>query len=177
MLKRAALAVLMIVTALPAWAQSQPSVPFAPQPPIVGVGPGFDPSNPAANINNLIAAINRVITPLVPLTPGAVNFIALQGGVSGNGAVIGIQPGGNANVAIKIQPAGNGNIVLFDSIVNQNSIGLIKVGNIASWVPTTGLEGCPAVNPGKAPLGMADHVTGYLMIKDWLDRQHGIPGC
>lgn len=171
-----ALSGLLSLWASAAMAQANPSVANPPMPPILGVGPGFDPSNPAANTNALIAAINKILLPLVPPVLNGVNFPQLTSGVSGVGVTI-AATGSDANIAIKLQPQGNGNIVLFDAVNNLNSTGVIKVGNLASWRPMTGLANCPGVPPNQPPLGMADHVTGYLVVKDWLDRPHGFPGC
>lgn len=166
---------MLLAAALPAWSQAFPTSPYAPQPPINGVGVGFDLSNPAANMNNLVAAVNKILSPLIPYTPNATGFISLTPGAQGNGPMIGSY-GAAASVNLKVVPQGNGNIVLFSS-TNPLSTGLIKVGNLASWLPAKGLAACPAVVGGQAQIGMADHITGYLVVKDWLDRTHGMPGC
>lgn len=174
-MKKLALAAMLMLVALPAWPQAYPTAPYAPQPPLNGVGVGFDPSNQAQNLNNLTQAINNILLPLIPYTPGAANFISLTPGANGDGPIV-ASYGSGTNVSVKVAPKGNGNIVLFSSLTPL-STGLIKIGNLASWLPAQGMAACPAVVPRRAQIGMADHITGYLVVKDWLDRTHGMPGC
>lgn len=173
MLKRVALALLLIGAALPAWPQAYTTAPYAPMSPLQGPGVGYDPSNPAVNEQKLVAAINQILSPLYPYVPGAAGFLSLVPGPTDASLVT---YGSAASVNLKVAPQGNGNIVLFPS-TTANSLGLVKIGNLASWRPARGLAQCPAVVPGQAQIGMSDHITGYLVVKDWLDVSHGMPGC
>lgn len=139
-----------------------------------------DPGTTAANLNGLIQKINAILAPLLPNQPGAeVNFVALTSGQAGQPAIIGLQPGGDANGSIAIQPAGNGNIVLFgNSGSGQLGTGLLQIGNVSSWVPVKGLAACPAVSGGSTrPLGVGPTITGYFQMIDWLGRLHSVAAC
>lgn len=153
-----------------AWAQTQ-------QTPIQFFGSPFDSSNQIGNLNTLIQRVNAILTPLQPTIAGAVNFVSLTSAPTGLGPVIGVQPGGDTNASIRVSPAGNGDISLFSSKLNLSSTGHIKIGNMASWVKAPALATCPGSKPGQPRFGVANTITGYLVIKDWLDQTHGMPGC
>lgn len=165
-------ALLLLFLGPPALAQ----VPV--QPPLPYFGAGFDPSNPVYNFNTLIQQLNNFLTPTFPNNPGAVNFLQVSSGASGSPVTLGINPASSPNASIALSPNGNGNIVLFTPVGDTLSTGNVQIGNQASFVPTTGVAACPAVPAGRpAALSMTDHVTGYFIIQDWLNRQHGVVAC
>lgn len=166
MQRLAGLVAALVLAAVPALAQAP--IPYMKGP--------LDPSQQLATFNTLIQEIDGFLAPVFPQVANQANYVSLIGGTTGIGATI-AAAGADSNVALKVSPKGNGNIVLFSSADNINSTGVIKVGNLASWLPVRGMALCPAVVPGQAQLGMADHITGYLIVKDWLDRPHGMPGC
>lgn len=154
-------AALAMVAALPAWATSPPIPLFS--------GP-WDPANTGANVNTLILEINAILTPALPAVSGAVNLISLSGGLTGQPAVIGLQSGADANAGIQINPNGSGNIILF----GVNDTGVLQFANSSAFLPLPGMALAPGVLPNKAPLGMADHLTGYFLVQDWLGRSRGV---
>lgn len=133
------------------------------------VGPS-DPSQMNATINNLIRQLNNILQPVISNAPAAVNLISLAGGTTGNAATIGLQTGADTNAGIQINPNGSGAITLF----GQTDTGTLKFGNQASFV-TAGLANAPGIAAGKAPLGMSDHLRGYILMQDWLGRSYGFP--
>ena len=119
--------------ALSTGARAQSSFVSPPYPYPVPYFAWADPSNPTATNNMLIQAIDNILAPLQPQVQGATSFISLIPGTTAG--TIGLQPGAPANASIKIQPNGNGNIVLFTATENEQSRGLIKIGNQPSWAP------------------------------------------
>ncbi len=156
-----------LMLAAPAVAQTSPPVA------------SFNPSQlqiPATGVdfNTLINRINAILVPALGSGSGLVNLIGISGGTTGNNAVIGLQPGADANAGIQINPNGSGNIVLF----SQYDTGVLQFGSQASFIPTTSLIACPGVPAGKAaPIGVSNTVTGFTPIKDWLNRTHAWPVC
>jgi len=146
-----------------------------PIPPVTG--PQFPLPIMVAPFNTLISQINAVLVPVLGTTPSSgttVNNITLTGGATGSNAVIGLQAGADTNAGITIDPNGSGNIQFFGA----GDTGVFKMGNSAGFVKTLGFAACPAVaNQSKAPLGVQTVVTGYLIVKDWLDQPHGVPAC
>ena len=130
-------------------------------------------------VNSLIQQLNAILVPVLgPSTgPGGValvNNTALTGGVTGSPAVIGLQPGADANASIQIKPNGTGNIVLFGQ---GTTAGVLQFASSGSFVPATGFAACPGVIPNKAPLGVQGVVTSYLVVQDWLGNKHGWATC
>ena len=134
---------------------------------------------PAAVVmfNTLIQQINAVLVPVLGFSPSSggatVNNISLTGGLTGSPAVIGLQPGADANAGIQINPGASGNIILF----GQGDTGVLQFASSASLVPATGFAACPGVVPNKAPLGVQGVVTSYVIVKDWLGNKHGWATC
>lgn len=124
------------------------------------------------DFNNLIQAINAILTPLIPNVASPVNSISLTAGATGSQAMIGLQTGADTNAGIMINPNGSGNITLF----SQLDTGVLQFGNQSSFVKAAGLVACPAAVKNN-PFGVAPVVTGYFLAADWLGVQHAIPGC
>ena len=144
----------------------------AQQPPIpLFTGP-VDPAQNRKALNTLVNEINAILLPLLPNTPGAVNFVALTPATTGNNATIGLGPGADANAGITINPNGSGNIVLF----SQFDTGVLQFANVSSFHRAGQLTACPG-NSYKRVSGTAEVVTGHMIIQDWLGRKHGIPVC
>lgn len=135
-----------------------------------------DPSQMNATINGVINQINAIITPLIPNVPSAVNFVSLRPATTGNMVTIGMQAGGDTNASIGIIPSGTGDIVLFNN-TGAAVTGMLKFANSPAFVRSTGLAACPGAAQKGAPLGVGDHIRGYLATKDWLDRKMYIPAC
>jgi hypothetical protein len=129
-----------------------------------------DPSQMNATINSVIQRINAVLSPVLASGSTSVNNVAITGGVTGSPLVIGLQTGADANAGITISPNGSGNVKLF----SQNGTGVLQFGNQTSFV-TAGLANAPGIVSGKAPLGMSDHLRGYILMQDWLGRSYGFP--
>lgn len=153
-----------------------------------------DPSSLTNTNNLLIQKINGFLLPQFPQTGGS-NYPEFYAGTT-TGPTI-----SSAAEAVRIGPSGNNNIVLFPSDVGSasnypgaTSTGVLKVGNLASWIPAPGLAVCPGQNPAAGPplwgpyetgnetsnlysAAMGHVVTGYLVVRDWLDRMHGVPAC
>ncbi len=138
----------------------------APIPYIIGP---VDPGNGQANLNSVIQEIDNVLGISFPQVAGGVNFPTMGESVSGGSVIIGAS-GPDANIGIAIQPAGNGNISLF----SQFSTGLLQFANVSSFAPAIGIAATPGVPTGRAPIGMTDHLRGYLLVKDWLGRSYGV---
>jgi hypothetical protein len=144
--------------------------------PIPSVPGPYDPSQALATFNTLINQINGVLVPALGATVTsagtAVNTIALTGGVTGNSAVIGLQPGADANAGILIRPNGSGNLTL----LGLSGTGVVQFGNQASFVSAPSLTACST--PGLAAIqGVKSTVQGMLIVKDWLGVARGLQAC
>lgn len=135
-----------------------------------------DPGQQQANLNNLIAAVNLVLSPLTggsANNPLLINTISLAPALTGQPAIIALAPGADANASIGLSSNGDGDIVLFAG--NTGSAGVVQFANAAAFVPANGFAACPG---GDLPqLNVAETVTGYLVFKDWLGVTRGIPAC
>jgi hypothetical protein len=150
----------LVLVTLPAWAQTLP-IPLV-------TGPQ-DPSQLNQTINTLIAQINGVLVPAFGSTVIGSSGVSLGPGQPGGPGVIGLQPGAGANTGIQITPNGSGNIILFSG----TTTGVLQFANSSAFVPA-GLANAPGIVPGKQPLGMHDHLSGYLIVQDWLGRSYGV---
>lgn len=132
----------------------------------------MDPASMQSDLNGLISQINGVLVPaLGPSSTMAgtpVNKVSLTGGLTGNPATIGLQPGADANASIQIKPNGSGNIVL---------AGALQFGIPGSFVATPTLVPCPGRHSGAAFYGINQTVQGVFLVKDWLGMTRGIPVC
>ncbi len=137
-----------------------------------------------ADFNALIAAINAIVTPLIPNVSGSVNTISLTPGITGTPAIIGLQPGADTNTGITISPNGSGAITIF----SQADTGVLQYGNQSSFVPGNGIDRCPGsggiahVITGGVLAGTAgglpnNVVRGYFINSDWMGRQYALVAC
>jgi len=177
-MRRGLLSLVLVLVALAAQASQTPLSTLR--------GPN-DPSQMIATINQVIFAINGILSPLQPYNPSAVNFIALNPSITGNGPIIGLQSGSDTNTALGLQPAGNGNVLLFSG--NQSSLGVLQFANDVSFFGAKGLNACPGAPPRAfAPpgditggdalgLGPGSIIKGYIAMQDWLGRYRYIPSC
>ncbi len=127
------------------------------------------------DFNNLILAIDNLLNPIFPTVPGATSGIAITEG-TGTTAISATGPVGT-DVSLQLSPQNNGNIILFKGNVSPVQSGVIQVANSPSWLPMQGLVACPGVVGNKSQIGMDDHITGYLVIMDWIGVKRGIPSC
>lgn len=131
-----------------------------------------------ADFNAVINAINAILSPLTG-GPGAagtgVNGISLTPAATGGIATITLTPTADANASIGIKPNGTGNIVLFTS--GPGPQGVLQFANSSAFVPVGGLAACPAVPAGRPPLGVSGVITGYLPVRDWLNRGFALVAC
>jgi hypothetical protein len=167
--RMAIVAALLLGAAAPVLASSaQPPIPLL-------TGPQ-DPSQMNATINGVINSINGILTPLVPATPGvtAVNFVSLTPSRTGYPATIGLATGSDSNGSLAIVPKASGNIILFTA---NTTAGYLQFGNASAFTAATGFAACPGVTPHKRPFGVDRAVRGFLVVKDWLGNQHGVPTC
>ena len=156
-----------------------PSVAGAASVPLLS-GP-WDPGVAQLTINNVIANINAILSPLTGSTPGnapAVNLIGFTPGTTGAPAVVSVQPGGDASASLQILPDPGGNIILFGS---GSAGSKLVFANPTIWVSAPSLTVCPGANGmGGAMLqagGGNPTVAGYWVFEDWLNRTHFTPGC
>ena len=133
-----------------------------------------DPSQINANFNRLINQINAILTPLLPSVDDSVNSISLTPAVTGGVATIGLQDGADDDASIGILPNGDGDIVLFGNTGTED--GMLKFANSPAFVAAEGLAACPA-SSGYTAFGVGATVSGYLVVKDWLDVKRYLVAC
>ncbi len=164
------LGALIVAVALAAGSSAMAQVPI----PFVNPGQLQIPAT-GKDFNDLILAIDNLLNPIFPTVPGSTTGISIVDG-STTTTISATGPTGS-DVSLQLSPQNNGNIILFKGNVSPSQTGVIQVANSPSWLPMQGLVACPGVVSNKSNIGMDDHITGYLVIMDWIGVKHGIPSC